>query len=56
MRKKMILTVMLLLLFVQKNGKLLDKSDIVYFGNLKHKTDATNTFRDNLTGGRRKGR
>ncbi len=31
-------------------GKLIDKSDIVYFGNLKHKTDAIIHLGDNLTG------
>lgn len=33
-----------------ENGKLLNKSDIVYFGNLKHKTDAVVHLGDNLTG------
>ncbi len=31
-------------------GKLLDKDDIVYFGNLKHKTGAITHLGDNLTG------
>lgn len=31
-------------------GKLMDKSDIVYFGNLRHKTDAIIHLGDNLTG------
>lgn len=33
-----------------KNGKLCDKSDIVYFGNLGHKTGAVQHMGDNLTG------
>ena len=33
-----------------KNGKLVDKSDIVYFGNLRHKTDTVIHQGDNLTG------
>lgn len=33
-----------------KNGKLCDKSDIVYFGNLGHKTGAIQHMGDNLTG------
>lgn len=31
-------------------GRLMDKSDIVYFGNLKHKTGAITHLGDNLTG------
>ena len=31
-------------------GKLMDKSDIVYFGNLRHKTGAITHLGDNLTG------
>ena len=31
-------------------GKLLDKDDIVYFGNLKHRTGAITHLGDNLTG------
>ncbi len=33
-----------------KNGRLCDKSDIVYFGNLGHKTGALQHMGDNLTG------
>lgn len=33
-----------------KGGKLYDKSDIIYFGNLKHKTGAVGHMGDNLTG------
>lgn len=33
-----------------KNGKLCDKSDIVYFGNLGHKTGSIQHMGDNLTG------
>lgn len=33
-----------------KNNKLADKSDIVYFGNLIHKTDTVRHTGDNLTG------
>lgn len=33
-----------------KGGKLYDKSDIIYFGNLKHKTGAVWHMGDNLTG------
>lgn len=33
-----------------KGGKLYDKSDIVYFGNLQHKTGAVTHMGDNLTG------
>ena len=33
-----------------KNGKLVDKSDIVYFGNLHHKSGTVNHQGDNLTG------
>lgn len=33
-----------------KNGRLCDKSDIVYFGNLGHKTGAVQHLGDNLTG------
>lgn len=33
-----------------KNGKFVDKNDLVYFGNLKHKSGAVNHQGDNLTG------
>jgi len=33
-----------------KNGKLIDKSDIVYFGNLQHKSGTVKHMGDNLTG------
>ena len=33
-----------------KNGRLCDKSDIIYFGNLGHKTGAVQHMGDNLTG------
>ncbi len=33
-----------------KGGKLYDKSDIVYFGNLQHRTGAVSHMGDNLTG------
>lgn len=33
-----------------QNGKLMDKSDIVYFGNLRHKSGAIQHMGDNLTG------
>ena len=33
-----------------KNGRLCDKSDIIYFGNLGHKTGAIQHMGDNLTG------
>lgn len=33
-----------------KNGKLADNSDIVFFGNLKHKSNAVEHMGDNLTG------
>ncbi len=33
-----------------KNGKFTDKSDLVYFGNLKHKSGTVNHMGDNLTG------
>ncbi len=33
-----------------KNGKLVDKSDIVYFGNLSHKSGTVQHMGDNLTG------
>ncbi len=33
-----------------KNGKLVDKSDIVYFGNLRHKSNTVIHQGDNLTG------
>lgn len=33
-----------------QNGKLADKSDIVYFGNLRHKSGAVQHMGDNLTG------
>ena len=36
--------------FICSNGKLCDKSDIVYFGNLTHKTKAVRHMGDNLTG------
>lgn len=35
---------------VLKNGKLVDNADIVYFGNLKHKSNAIQHMGDNLTG------
>ncbi len=33
-----------------KNGKLMDKTDIVYFGNLQHKSGTVKHMGDNLTG------
>lgn len=33
-----------------KNGKFVDRTDIVYFGNLKHKSGTVNHMGDNLTG------
>lgn len=33
-----------------KNGKFLDRTDLVYFGNLKHKSGTVNHMGDNLTG------
>ena len=36
--------------FVCKNGKLKDVDDIVYFGNLEHKSHAVKHMGDNLTG------
>ena len=33
-----------------KNGKFTDKTDLVYFGNLKHKSGTVNHMGDNLTG------
>ena len=36
--------------FVLRNGKLMDKKDIVYFGNLKHYTGTVQHMGDNLTG------
>ena len=36
--------------FLCKGGKLTDKDDIVYFGNLKHKSGAVQHMGDNLTG------
>ncbi len=33
-----------------KNGKFVDKDDVVYFGNLKHKSGTVNHQGDNLTG------
>lgn len=36
--------------FLLKGGKLSDNTDIVYFGNLKHKTSAVTHLGDNLTG------
>ena len=36
--------------FVLRNGKLVDKKDIVYFGNLKHYTGTVQHMGDNLTG------
>lgn len=35
--------------FVLQNGKLADKKDIVYFGNLKHYTGTVQHMGDNLT-------
>lgn len=36
--------------FVCQGGKFVDKDDLVYFGNLKHRTDAVKHMGDNLTG------
>ena len=36
--------------FLCQNGKLLGKSDVVYFGNLTHKTGYVKHMGDNLTG------
>lgn len=36
--------------FLLKNGKLADKTDIVYYGNLHHKSGAIQHLGDNLTG------
>ena len=36
--------------FVLQNGKLVDKEDIVYFGNLRHKYGTIQHMGDNLTG------
>lgn len=36
--------------FVCRNGKLTDNTDIVYYGNLKHKSGAVQHMGDNLTG------
>jgi len=36
--------------FVLQNGKLVDKDDIVYFGNLRHKSGTIKHMGDNLTG------
>ena len=36
--------------FLLKNGKLADKTDIVYFGNLHHKSGTVQHLGDNLTG------
>lgn len=33
-----------------RNGKLMDKSDLIYFGNLRHRTDTVIHMGDNLTG------
>ena len=33
-----------------KNGKFVDRNDLVYFGNLKHKSGTVNHMGDNLTG------
>ena len=33
-----------------KNGKFVDRTDLVYFGNLKHKSGTVNHMGDNLTG------
>ena len=35
---------------VCKNGKFVDKEDLIYFGNLHHKSDAIQHMGDNLTG------
>lgn len=36
--------------FLLKNGKLVDNSDIIYFGNLQHKSGTVKHMGDNLTG------
>lgn len=36
--------------FVCQNGRIVNKSDVVYFGNLKHNTDCVRHMGDNLTG------
>lgn len=36
--------------FLLQNGKIIDKNDIVYFGNLNHRSGAVNHTGDNLTG------
>ena len=36
--------------FVLKDGKLVDKDDVVYFGNLRHKSGTIQHMGDNLTG------
>ena len=36
--------------FVCQNGKIAEKGDIVYFGNLRHKSDCVRHMGDNLTG------
>ena len=36
--------------FVCQGGKFVDKDDLVYFGNLKHRSDAIKHMGDNLTG------
>lgn len=36
--------------FVCKNGKLADKDDVIYFGNLEHRSKAVKHMGDNLTG------
>lgn len=36
--------------FILKNGKLTNKEDIVYFGNLRHKSGTVQHMGDNLTG------
>lgn len=36
--------------FALRNGKLLDKMDVVFFGNLRHPTGAIQHMGDNLTG------
>lgn len=36
--------------FVLKDGKLIDKDDVVYFGNLRHKSGTIQHMGDNLTG------
>ena len=36
--------------FLLKNGKLVNKADIIYFGNLRHMTGTVQHMGDNLTG------